>query len=253
MRASNWLAISYYTLPIPVDVAVARTEELLHNASGDTRAEADLLGPLSILYAYLGRTADARAAIDRSQSILASLGMKLALAETAINAGWMALTTGDPVAAERYLRAGYETFQAMGERAYLAIITVSLAEALYNQGRFDEAAHMIEEPLHAASPSYAARAAFLKAKLLARRGQFTAARQLADVGALLAPVASPLAQATVHEAQAEVERLAGAPGHAATRLSTALRIYEDRRATALAERVRTALASLAAQPGGDPA
>ena len=253
MRASNWLAISYYTLPIPVDVAVARTEELLHNASGDTRAEADLLGPLSILYAYLGRTADARAAIDRSQSILASLGMKLALAETAINAGWMALTAGDPVAAERYLRAGYETFQAMGERAYLAIITVSLAEALYNQGRFDEAAHMIEEPLHAASPSYAARAAFLKAKLLARRGQFTAARQLADVGALLAPVASPLAQATVHEAQAEVERLAGAPGHAATRLSTALRIYEDRRATALAERVRTALASLAAQPGGDPA
>ncbi len=37
------------------------------------------------------------------------------------NADWMALTIGDPVAAERYLRAGYETFQAMGERAYLAI------------------------------------------------------------------------------------------------------------------------------------
>ena len=117
MRASNWLAISYYVaLPIPVDAAVARTEELLHDASGDTWAEADLLGPLSILYAYLGRSADARAAIDRSQSILAGLGVKLALAETAINAGWMALTLGDPVAAERYLRAGYETFQAMGER-----------------------------------------------------------------------------------------------------------------------------------------
>ena len=88
--------------------------------------------------------------------------MKLAPAETAINAGWMALTISDPVAAERYLRAGYETFQAMGERAYLAIITVSLAEALYHQGRFDEAAHMIGEPLDAASPSYAARAAFLQ-------------------------------------------------------------------------------------------
>jgi hypothetical protein len=36
------------------------------------------------------------------------------------------------------------------------------------------------------------------------------------------------------------------------RLSAALQIYEDRRATALAERVRTALASLAGQPGGDP-
>jgi tetratricopeptide (TPR) repeat protein len=112
----------------------------------------------------------------------------------------------------------------MGERAYLAIITVSLAEALYKQGRFDEAAHMFGEPLDAASPNYAARAAFLKAKLLARRGHFAAARQLADEGALLAPVASPLAQAIVHEAQAEVERLASAPGQAATRLSAALRI-----------------------------
>ena len=44
---------------------------------------------------------------------------------------------------------------------------------------------MIEEPLDAASPSYAARAAFVKAKLLARRGQFAAARRLADEGARL--------------------------------------------------------------------
>ena len=48
----------------------------------------------------------------------------------------------------------------MGERYYLAIVTVSLAEALYDQGRFDEAAQMIEEPLDGASPTYAARAAF---------------------------------------------------------------------------------------------
>ena len=224
MRASSWLAVTYYVaLPIPVDAAVARTEELLHDASGDTWAEADLLGPLSVLYAYLGRSADARAAIDRSQSIFAGFGAKLALAESAIAAGLVELTLGDPVAAERYLRAGYETFQAMGERYYLAISTVILAEALYDQGRFDEAAQMIEEPLDGASPTFAARAAFVKAKLLARRGQFAAARRLAEEGARLAPAASPLAQATVHEASAEVERLAGAPGQAAARLRAALR------------------------------
>ena len=108
---------------------------------------------------------------------------------------------------------------------------------------------MIEGPLDGVSPTFAARAALIKAKLLARRGQFAAARRLAEEGARLAPAASPLAQATVHEARAEVERLAGAPGQAAARLRAALRIYEDRRATALAERVRTALASLVAQPG----
>ena len=141
----------------------------------------------------------------------------------------------------------------MGERYYLAMSTVDLAEALYDQGRFDEAAQMIEGPLDGASPTFAARAVFVKAKLLARRGQFTAARRLADEGARLAPAASPLAQATAHEARAEIERLAGAPGQAAARLKAALLIYEDRRATALAERVRTALASLAAQPGRGPA
>jgi hypothetical protein len=96
MRASHWLAVSYYMLAIPVDAAVARAEELLHDASGDTWAEADLLKPLCLLYAYLGRSADARAAIDRSQSIFAGFGAKLALAKSAIPAGLVGLTISDP-------------------------------------------------------------------------------------------------------------------------------------------------------------
>jgi predicted ATPase len=248
MRASHWLAVTYYTLPIPVDAAVARTEELLHDASGDTWAEADLLKPLSLLYAYLGRSADARAAIDRSQSILAGFGAKLALAESAVPAGLVGMTIGDPVSAERNLRAGYETFHDMGDRYYLGGITVMLAEALYDQGRFIEAAQMTEES-SAETSTFFPRAVLVKAKLLARRGQFAAGRRLADEGeALVSLTASPLDQAMVHRARAEVEWLAGAPGQAATRLRAALEIYEDRRATALAEQARTALAGLADQP-----
>ena len=77
----------------------------------------------------------------------------------------------------------------------------------------------------------------LRVNELARRGQFAAARREADDGRA-APAASPLAQATAQEARGEIERLAGAPGLAAA---------------GLAERVRTALASLAAQPGRAPA
>ena len=246
MLASSWLATTYLVaLPIPADAAVARTKELLFDASGDTWAEAALLQPLSALYAYLGRSADARAAIDRMQSILVGLGMKLALAQGALGGGVTELAIGDPVTAERHLRAGYATFEAMGERYYLAMSTVMLAEALYDQGRIEEAAQMIEGLLDGASPTFAARARYVKAKLLARRGQFAAARREADEGVRLAPAASPLAQATAQEARAEVERLAGASGQAAVRLNAALVIYEDRRAPALAERVRTALAGLA--------
>ena len=46
------------------------------------------------------------------------------------------------------------------------------------------------------------------------------------------------------EATAEVERLAGNPGQAAASLHAALQIYDDRGATSLAERVRSALADL---------
>jgi hypothetical protein len=46
-----------------------------------------------------------------------------------------------------------------------------------------------------------------------------------------------------------VERLAGASGQAAASLRAALQIYEDRRATTLAERAKVTLASLTAQPG----
>ena len=57
----------------------------------------------------------------------------------------------------------------------------------------------------------------------------------------------------VLKARAEVERLAGAPGQAAASLRAALDIYEEQRATTLAGQTRAALASLAAQPGRDPA
>jgi hypothetical protein len=60
-------------------------------------------------------------------------------------------------------------------------------------------------------------------------------------------------QAEILLARAEVERLAGAPGPAAASLRAALQMYEDLRAATLARRVRAALASLADQPGREPA
>ena len=114
MRASHWLAVTFSLLPIPADTGVARTEQLLPDASGDPWAEADLLKPLCVLYAHVGRSADARAAIDRSQSIFAGFGAKLALAESAIPAAMVGLIIGDPAAAERYARRGIEAVPGHG-------------------------------------------------------------------------------------------------------------------------------------------
>jgi predicted ATPase/DNA-binding SARP family transcriptional activator len=252
MRASHWLAVTFHMLPIPADAGIARAEQLLQEAHGDLWAEADLLKPLCILYAYTGQVADARAALARTRSIFAGFGAKFALAESAIPAGVMEMAIGDPAAAERYLREGYEALRAMGDRRYLADIAGMLAEALYAQGRFDEAQQMTQEAQAAlVVPEVNLQPAWwaMQAQLLARRGQFSAARGLmGEAEALLAPVSSPWDQAWMLIAKAEVNRLAGAPDAATADLRKALRIYEDRQAPSLAAPVRTALASLAAQP-----
>jgi tetratricopeptide (TPR) repeat protein len=255
MRASHWLAVTFCFLPIPADIGAARAEQLLADASGDLWAEADLLKPLCHLYAVVGRFADARAAIERSQSIFAGFGAGLALAESAVPAAMVGLIIGDPAAAERYAREGYEAFRAMGERGlYVVDLAVLLADALYEQGRFDEAQQLIDQANAEPSPASVNITQLTEAKLLARRGQSAAARQLVShAEALLSPTSAPLVRADMLRARAEVERLAGTPGQAAASLRAALQIYEDRRASALAERTRAALASLTAQPDPDPA
>ena len=181
MRASHWLAVTFSLLSIPADTGVTRTEQLLADASGDRWAEADLLKPLCVLYAHVGRSADARAAIDRSQSIFAGFGAKLALAESAVPAAIVGLIIGDPAAAERYARRGIEEFQAMGEHRLVHDLIGLLADALYEQGRFDEAQQLLDEA--GTRPWNTVYSTWLtEAKLLARRGQFTAARALARPG-----------------------------------------------------------------------
>ena len=255
MRASHWLAVTFSLLAIPADTGVARAEQLLQDASGDLWAEADLLKPLCVLYAHVGRIADARAAIDRSQSIFTGFGAKLALAESAIPAAITGLIIADPADAERHAREGYQAFRALGERGgYVADLAVLLADALYEQGRFDEARQLIHQANAEPSPATVSSTRLTEAKLLARRSQFGAARQLVgQAAALLSPTSTPMQQAEILLARAEVERLAGAPGQAAASLRAALQMYEDLRAATLARRVRAALASLADQPGREPA
>jgi tetratricopeptide (TPR) repeat protein len=86
----------------------------------------------------------------------------------------MELAIGDPAAAERYLREGYEAFRAMGERGYFTSVATLLAKALYEQSRLDEAQQMIEEAKAAAGPDDLDTDVYwqtTRAKLLAWRGR----------------------------------------------------------------------------------
>jgi tetratricopeptide (TPR) repeat protein len=257
MQASGWLAGTLQLLPVPADAAIDRIEQLLQSADGDPWAEANLLVSLSLLYAYAGRFADAREASARVQSVYDRSEAKLAWVMGVGVTGEMQLIAGDLAAAEHHLREACEAFRAMGERGYFSTVASWLAEALYAQGRLDEAQQVTEEAKEATMPGdidAQARWRIIRAKLLARRGQFPAAQRLADEAEVLVSSTSWEAlKAGVLMAKVEVSQLAGARGQAEACLRAALRIYEDQRAEPLADQARAALASLTGQPRSEPA
>jgi tetratricopeptide (TPR) repeat protein len=257
MQASGWLAGTLQLLPVPADAAIDRIEQLLQSADGDPWAEANLLISLSLLYAYAGRFADAREASARVQSVYDRSESKLAWIMGVGVTGEMELIAEDPAAAEHHLTQACEAFRAIGERGYFSTVASWLAEALYAQGRLDEAQQVTEEAKEATMPGdidAQARWRTIRAKLLARRGQFPAAQRLADEAeALVSSTSWEALKAGVLMAKAEVSQLAGARGQAEACLRAALRIYEDQRAEPLADRARTTLANLTGQPRSEPA
>jgi ATP/maltotriose-dependent transcriptional regulator MalT len=144
----------------------------------------------------------------------------------------------------------------MGERGHRSTLASLLAEALYLQGRLDEAQQMTEEAEAIGPPDDTethARWRATRAKLLARHHQFPAARQLiTEAEALISPTFWMRIKAPILMAKAEVNQLAGDRDQAAASLHAALRIYEDHHAVPLASQVKAALASLAATPGSEP-
>jgi predicted ATPase/DNA-binding SARP family transcriptional activator len=253
LDAIGWLLATCTVGPIPLDTAIARGEQLLEHVSAEAWAKAGLHMGLAELYAQAGRIADARAAISRALSAHARAGAKISTAVATAAAGEIEMIAGDAAAAEQLLRQGCDALRATREHSWFLPSTLpNLAEALYAQGRLDEAEQVTEET-QALAPAGAfdtqARWRATRAKILARRGQHTAARQFAnEAETIAAPTSWTTLQAQVLEAKAEVARLADATAEAETCLRKALDLHQQRRASALADRARAALARLTGQP-----
>jgi predicted ATPase/transcriptional regulator with XRE-family HTH domain len=252
MLASQWLALTFLMLRAPAEVAIRRIEQLLDAASGEPWAEAAILMPLSVQYAYTGRFADARQAFARSQSTFTELGAKLEWAMGATHAGGdIEAIAGNLAAAEDQLKAGNDMLEAMGEHGFRATVVAKLADLAYAQERFGEAEQLTQQAKQAAAPDdidAQARWRATKAKLLAHHGQFSTAKQLVDQAeALIAPTSWAVLQAEILVAKAHVAQLAGSYHEAASHLRAAQGIYQDRQALALAATAEAALTALTGQ------
>ena len=225
----------------PVEEALERVAEIHSRAGANRRVERAALASRATLEAMLGRFDAARDLIRRESVLAEELGLEVRLrAQVAIGAGDIELLAADPAAAELALRPACEVLERIGELGFLASAAPPLAEALYLQGRDDEALLMTERwaPERLTVPEDVdAQVGWrrVRAKLLARRGHFEAAERLAReaTASVLRTDFLDLRARAVADL-AEVLRLAGRSGESAAAVQEAIRLYERKGNTAAA-------------------
>ncbi len=222
-----WLTVSFYFGPMHADEAIRHCNEILDEAKGDRAVEAGALGILAGLHAMRGRFEEARDMFADGIRILEELGFTLRVATRRTVSGAIELLAGDPAAAERELRWGFERLEAIGEHQDLQGIAGQLAEALYRQGRYDEAerfAKVSETEEHQRT-----RWRGPHAKLLARRGELERAQSIARATASRAGQSDNLnSYGKALMDLAEVLKLSGRLDEAEAAVQQALGVYEQK-------------------------
>ena len=234
--------------PTPVAAAEERCRQLLARAGEDRRTHAIILCVQAHLAAMDGRFDQAREAYMKSREVLDELGWRFHAALTSLDSGAVEMLAGDPVAAERELRMDYETLNEMGERDYMPTTAALLAEALYEQGRFDDAESFAQiSETFAASEDITSQFLWrcVRAKVAAQRGEPAAETLVLEALELTEKTEELESQAQVFMDLAEVLELSGRSDEAVPHLREALARYDAKGNVVSAARARERLDALA--------
>jgi tetratricopeptide (TPR) repeat protein len=237
--------------PTPVAEAMRTTERLLRGAEGNPVLEANLSGHRAPLEAMGGRFEDARAHIAESRGRLRDLGLRQQVGVQELLGGYVELLAGDPVAAERHMRAARDSCITIGDRLFLSTVSLDLPRPVYEQGRNDEALSLVEAIDEVPAPDdreWQIKRRGIRARLLARKGELERAERLAREGVAVAAETDLLwfhADAVID--LAEVLRLAGRTEEAAGAADEALALYERKGNVASAATTRRLVVQLASE------
>jgi class 3 adenylate cyclase/tetratricopeptide (TPR) repeat protein len=238
-----------------------RIDELLEDdcawarRTGSLGVEACATVRLGVTRSLRGDRAGGNELFDRGMSACTALGTRIwAYQELGC---WVWALTDDPDVAEPRLRETRDVLAEAGKRGMVATIASILGECLYRQGRYDEAADLLEEAAELGAEDDVVTQAHVlagRAKLSARRGELDEAEVAAREGVALAGATEFVdLRADSLLALAEVLRLAGRKDEAADATRQALAIWEAKANVVHTERARALLAQLgtcAAVDGG---
>jgi predicted ATPase/DNA-binding SARP family transcriptional activator/class 3 adenylate cyclase len=250
--------------PAAVPDAIARCDQALDVVAGHLYHEGVVMAVLALLEAMRGDLERGRRASRRAREMMETLREGRALTIVPAFMGRFELLVGDAEAAERELRPEYELLEKLGERFYRSSVSALLAEALYAQGRLDEA-----ETLTATAATLAGKddveAQMLwrcvRAKVLSQKGDVDSAKRLAGEAVGLARATdSEQALGDALAVLAEVLQASGRAADAAAALEEAMGLYQLKGSVAFAAKARASLESLGgrvpdsaqSQVGGNP-
>jgi class 3 adenylate cyclase/tetratricopeptide (TPR) repeat protein len=234
--------------PMPVASALERAEQMRGHVDGDRRREITIMRCQARLEAMRGSFDVARELIASATVLAEELGLEVAAAGVQGDAAHVELLAGRPAGAERALRPAIEALEHMGDQAHLATVAPYLADALFAQGRGEEAAPVIGLAAQwTLADDMDAQIGLRRsqAKLLAHRSAFDNAERLAREAIELAGCTDFLeAHARALEDLAEVLRLAGRPQESLAELEHAIRLHEQKGNLVSTANTRTLLESL---------
>jgi tetratricopeptide (TPR) repeat protein len=241
-QALNLLVGAAVHGPMPVKSGVELCEGILRREDEQLRTRAAALGALGAFRAMEGKFDEGRELLAEQRAILEDLGLVLAAAATAETSGFVELLAGDPVAAEREVRKGYETLEQLGETSSSSNLAAVVAHALAAQGRHDEALAFTELSEQASASDDVASQVLLRtarAKALAATGRGGDAEVLAREAVILAERTDfVLLHADALADLVEVLRERGAATAAGEALERALRLYANKGNVVAAKRLR---------------
>jgi predicted ATPase/class 3 adenylate cyclase len=227
----SWVALCVWAGPTPTEQGLRRCQELLSRAHGDKKTESTVLFVQAELRATLGQFEEARQLIAQARALLDEVALTVWTAGPLRQfAGLVELWAGDPAAAERELRRGYETLSKIGEMAWLPTVVDILAEAVFLQGRDEEAEALTTASEEIAGPedlySQVLRR-IVRAKVLAHRGHMAEAEALARESVAIAEQTDFLQlRARSFMALGEILRRSGQSGDAQEAIGQAIRLFD---------------------------
>jgi class 3 adenylate cyclase/tetratricopeptide (TPR) repeat protein len=181
-RILAWLLTCEFWGSRHVDLGLDRCREIRERYPGNLWIETHVLQVMGGSQAMKGELAAARASTAEAITISGELDLPLRVAECISTVGTVELIAGDPVAAEHAFRRCHGILEELSEQNLLASNAAYLAEALYRQGRFEEAGDwaLVGEK-RAAPDDPEAQSGWLRvrAKLLAREGEGAEGERLA--------------------------------------------------------------------------